>query len=113
MSRSIVYLLPIVDDCLHLIGFRNQTAVVTIQTIGPSHDHQPTAWQVRARVAQLAQKFSQFWQLRLNAKNSAKRYTWEAIIDRLLLPYLIEMNVDVPLSQLEEAKLKQIPRPFA
>jgi hypothetical protein len=33
------YLLPIVDDCLHLIGFRNQTAVVTIQTIGPSHDH--------------------------------------------------------------------------
>jgi hypothetical protein len=35
-----------VDDCLHLIGFRNQTAVVTIQTIGPSHDHQPTAWQV-------------------------------------------------------------------
>jgi hypothetical protein len=40
---SIVYLLPIVDDCLHLIGFRNQTAVVTIQTIGPSHDHQPTA----------------------------------------------------------------------
>jgi hypothetical protein len=26
---------------------------------------------------------------------------------------LIEMNVDVPLSQLAEAKLKQIPRPFA
>jgi glycosyltransferase involved in cell wall biosynthesis len=51
--------------------------------------------------------------LRLNAKNSAKRYTWEAIIDRLLLPYLIEMNVDVPLSELAEAKLKQIPRPFA
>jgi hypothetical protein len=51
--------------------------------------------------------------LRLNAKNSAKRYTWEAIIDRLLLPYLIEMNVDVPLSQLAEAKLKRIPRPFA
>jgi hypothetical protein len=36
MSRSIVYLLPVVDDCLHRIGFRNQTAVVTIQTIGPS-----------------------------------------------------------------------------
>src|SRR4030095_16832637 len=60
MSRSIVYLLPIVDDCLHLIGFRNQTAVVTIQTIGPSHDHQPTAWQVRARVAQLAQSSPNF-----------------------------------------------------
>jgi glycosyltransferase involved in cell wall biosynthesis len=50
--------------------------------------------------------------LRLNAKNSAKRYTWEAIIDRLLLPYLIEMNVDVPLSELAESKLKQLPRPF-
>ena len=35
------------------------------------------------------------------------------LIDRLLLPYLSEMNVDVPLSQLAEAKLKQIPRPFA
>ena len=46
--------------------------------------------------------------LRLNARNSAKRYTWEAIIDRLLLPYLIEMNVDVPLSQLAESKLKQL-----
>jgi hypothetical protein len=31
------YLLPVVDDCLHRIGLRNQTAVVTIQTIGPSH----------------------------------------------------------------------------
>jgi glycosyltransferase involved in cell wall biosynthesis len=50
--------------------------------------------------------------LRLNAKNSAKRYTWEAIIDRLLLPYLIEMNVGVPLSELAESKLKQLPRPF-
>jgi hypothetical protein len=60
MSRSIVYLLPIVDDCLHLIGLRDQTAVVTIQTIGPSHDHQPTAWQVRARVAQLAQSSPNF-----------------------------------------------------
>jgi hypothetical protein len=29
----------------------------SIQTIGPSHDHQPTAWQVRARVAPLAQMF--------------------------------------------------------
>jgi hypothetical protein len=52
------YLLAVVDDCLHRIGFRNQMAVVTIQTIGPSHDHhQPTAWQVRARVAPLAQMF--------------------------------------------------------
>jgi hypothetical protein len=53
MSRSIAYLLPIVDDCLHLIGFRNQPAVVTIQTIGPSRRSvlrmiiNPTAWQVR------------------------------------------------------------------
>jgi glycosyltransferase involved in cell wall biosynthesis len=43
--------------------------------------------------------------LRSNARNSARRYTWEAIIERLLLPYLIEMNVDAPLSQLVESKL--------
>jgi hypothetical protein len=51
------YLLPVVDDCLHRIGFRNQTAVVTIQTIGPSHDHQPTAWQVRAVLLRLLRCF--------------------------------------------------------
>src|SRR4030095_7866999 len=57
MSRSIFISFQIVDDCLHRIGFRNQTVVVTIQTIGPSHDHQPTAWQIGARVAPLAQMF--------------------------------------------------------
>src|SRR4029453_4552815 len=31
------YLLPVGDDCLPRIGLRNQTAVVTIQTIGRSH----------------------------------------------------------------------------
>src|SRR4030095_7729236 len=46
MSRSIFISFQLVDDCLHRIGFKNQTVVVTIQTIGLSHDHQPTAWQV-------------------------------------------------------------------
>ena len=50
--------------------------------------------------------------IRSNAKNSAKRYTWEAIIERILLPYLVEMNVDVPLSKLAESKLKQLAQPL-
>jgi hypothetical protein len=50
-------LLPVVDDCLHRTGFKNQTVIVTIQTIRASHDRQPIAWRVRAHVVPLAQVF--------------------------------------------------------
>jgi hypothetical protein len=48
------YLLPIVDDCLHLLGFRNQTVVVTIQTIDFRIIHQLTRLASLSCVAQLA-----------------------------------------------------------
>src|SRR5918992_6409068 len=55
MSRFISCLLPVVADCLHRTGLRNQTVIVTFQTIRASHDRQPIAWRVRARVGPPAQ----------------------------------------------------------
>ncbi len=84
MSRS--HLLPVVDDYLHRIGFRNQPAVVTIQTIGPSHDHQPIAWQVRAPVDPLAQMFRKYLPgIRLTSRNSCRSRRSTPLLRKFLL----------------------------